>query len=330
MHFCIFKDTFRNDTQVLFKIRNSILEICLHLINSNCSLNFLPSLMQSSGAGTSKDFPIQESESSLPVILITLPFSSFEISCIIKNYSTHSSQFNMPSNLWIDSIDSDAFYVEHISNEPGPHRKNSPNILNSTEVSEHHTARTPSISSIASPEPYIFTINDDSNEPTIPYGFGRQLLFVPPSLNDLNLPPNSFKFLARMAIANNTEDENDDNYSPQSPEPPELSPISTPPMNVSAFNNWETSYTTTDKDTFYSSDEPRRIYFLPPSPSSPPPPPRKLKRRLSLGMSFPKEGECRSTSAKPAVRRSPQQRTSQVHPTGVRNSKDFSKTHTNY
>ena len=148
----------------------------------------------------------------------------------------------------------------------------------------------PSISTIASPQPYIFTINDDSNETTIPYGFGRQLPIVPPSLNDLNLPPSLLNILATMAIANNTGDANNNNYSPQSPEPLEPSPISTPPMNVSAFNSWETSYTTTDNDTFYSSDEPRRIDFLPPSPASPPSPPRKLKRRVSLGMSFPKEG----------------------------------------
>ena len=42
------------------------------------------------------------------------------------------------------------------------------------------------------------------------------------------------------------------------------------------------------------------------------------------------EGRCRSTSAKPAVRRSPQQRTSQVHRTGVRNCKDISNSPTNY
>ena len=148
----------------------------------------------------------------------------------------------------------------------------------------------PSISTIASPQPYIFTINDDSNEPTIPYGFGRQLPIVPPSLNALNLPPNPFNILATMAIANNNDEANDDNYSPQSPEPSEPSSILTPKMNVSAFNSWEASYTTKDNDTFYSSDEPRRIYFLPPSPASPPSPPRKLKRRLGLGLSFPKEG----------------------------------------
>ena len=187
------------------------------------------------------------------------------------------------------STDSDVFYVEQSSNESSPQRNNLPNILNSTELSEHHSTGMPSVSLIASPERRIFTIDDDSNEPTMPYGFGRQLPIVPPSLNDLNLPPNPFFILATMALANNDEETHDDNYSPQSPEPSKPSPISTPPMNVGAFNSWETSYTTTDDDTFHSSDEPRRNYFLPSSPASPPSPPRKLKRRLSLGISFPKE-----------------------------------------
>ena len=165
----------------------------------------------------------------------------------------------MSSNVSIDSIDSDVFYVEQLSNESSPQRKNNPIILNSTELSEHHTAAMASISSIASPEPHICTINDDSNEPTIPYGYGRQLPIVPPSLNDLNLPPNPFNILATMAIANNNEGTNDDIYLPQSSEPSEPSPISTPLMNVSAFDSWETSYTTTDNDNFYSSDEPKRM-----------------------------------------------------------------------
>ena len=196
----------------------------------------------------------------------------------------------MSSNISIDSVDSDVFFVEQISNEPSPQRHNSPNIPNSTELSQNHTVGLPSVSSIASPEPQILTINDNSNPPTVPYGFRLQLPIVPPSLNDLNLPPNPFNILATMAVANHTEDTNYDNYSPQSPEPSEPSPISTPPMSVSAINSWETSYTTTDNDTFHSSDEPRRIYSLPPSPLSPPPHPRKQKRKLSLGMSFPKDG----------------------------------------
>ena len=180
--------------------------------------------------------------------------------------------------------------MEQSSSETSPQRHNSPNILNSTEISERHTTRMPSISSIASPEPRIFTINDDSNEPTMPYGFGRQLPIVLPSLNDLNLPPNPFNILATMALANNNDEANDDNYSPESHDSSVPSSISTPPMNISAFNSWETSYTATDDDTFQSSDEPRRIYFLPTSPSPPPSPPRRQKRKLSLGMSFPKKG----------------------------------------
>ena len=144
-----------------------------------------------------------------------------------------------------------------------------------------------SLSSIASPERQIVTIGSDSNDSTMPYGFVRQLPILPPSLNDINLPPNPFNILATMVVVNQ-EDVDDKNYSPQSPEPSEPSPISTPPMNLSTFESWETTYTTTDDNTFYSSDEPRRIYFLPPTPSLPPSPPRKMKRKLEMGMSFPK------------------------------------------
>ena len=44
------------------------------------------------------------------------------------------------------------------------------------------------------------TIESDSNEPTFPYAFGTQHPIVPPSLNDLNLPPNPFNVLATMAV----------------------------------------------------------------------------------------------------------------------------------
>ena len=237
------------------------------------------------------------------------------------------------------SDDCDVFYVEQSSSDLSPQRHNTPNFLNSTEISEQHTARLPSISSIASPEPRIFAIDDNSNEPTMPYGFGGQLPIVIPSLNDLNLPLNPFIILNTMAIVAQTQD-NNKQYSPESPEPSLPSPISTPPMNVSAYNSWETPHTTTDDNTFYSEDEPRRVYWtsplgetfesedeprgiyvLSPSPPRQPSPPRRQKRKLSLGMSFPKERECRSPSAKPADRRSPQQTTSQIHREGSRTVK---------
>ena len=117
----------------------------------------------------------------------------------------------MSSNISIASSDSDVFFVEQIPNEPSPQLNNSPNILNSTEITQHDTARMPSTSSIASPEPQNLTIHDDSNEPTMPYGLGRQLPIVPPSFNDLNLPANPFNILETMAVINHTQDGNNDN-----------------------------------------------------------------------------------------------------------------------
>ena len=141
----------------------------------------------------------------------------------------------------------------------------------------------------------------------MPYGFGRQLPIIPPSLNDLNLPPNPFNILATMAPLNTTGDGHDNKYSPQSPEPSDPLPISTPPTNVSTFNSWETPHTLTDDNTFYSEDEPRRIYWTSPlddtfhsegepkriyllSSPSPLSPPRKVKRKLEMGMSFSRRG----------------------------------------
>ena len=280
----------RNDTQVFLNFVDSIFEICLHLINSNCTSCFLASSMLSSGAGTSKKIPLHESGISLPATLITVSFSFFEFSYSIGKFI----QYRLLKSICHPTLQSIrrilmCSFLEQISNEPSLQRHNSPNILNSTKVSHTHTARISSVFSIASTEPQILTIHDDSNEPTMPYAFGRQLPIVPPSLNDMNLLPNPINILATMVVVSHTEDGNDNNYSPQSPEPSEPSTITTPPMNVSTFDSWETSYTTRDDNTFYSDGETWRIYFLPSTPT-PPPMPRKLKRKMSLGMSFSKGG----------------------------------------
>ena len=165
------------------------------------------------------------------------------------------------------------------------------------------------ISSVTSPEPKIVTIDSDSNEPTFPYAFGTQYPIVPPTVNDLNLPPNPFNVLATKAVV-----QQDQKDSPQSPGPSDPSPISTPPMNLSTSEGWETPHTTTDANIFYPSEhelrrvywdfspnatfdsnEPRRVSFAS-SPSSTPPPPPRQKRKLSMGMSFPqKEGVMQHT-----------------------------------
>ena len=202
------------------------------------------------------------------------------------------------------STESDVFYVEQTSAEGSPIRNNSPAIFNSTEKSEVMEREVISISTVASLEPRIVTLDSDSNDPTMPYGFRNQQPIVPPSLNDLNLPPNPFNVLATMAVIRDN-----DEYSPQSPEPSIPSPISTPPMNVSTVEGWDTTHTTTtDDNTFYlSENEPRRVYWdisssdtfdfneprnvsVASSPSSTPPPPRRQKRKLSMGMSFSQKG----------------------------------------
>ena len=158
------------------------------------------------------------------------------------------------------------------------------------------------VPSVAFPEPRIVTLDSDSNEPTIPYGFGSQHSIVPPSLNGPNLLPNPFNVLATMAVI-----QADETYTPQSPETSIPSPFSTPPMNVSTIEGWYTTHKTADDATFYTDDEPKRVYwdtsssvtfdyneprkvFVAWSPSSTPSPLQRQKRKLSRGMSFPKKG----------------------------------------
>ena len=119
-------------------------------------------------------------------------------------------------NLSLDSssTESDVFYVEQPSEEGSPIQNNTPAILNSTEISGAIEREVVTISSVASPEQRIVTLDSDSNDPTKPYGFGSQQPIVPPSLNDLNLPPNPFNVLATIALI-----QTDDAYSPPSPEP---------------------------------------------------------------------------------------------------------------
>ena len=185
------------------------------------------------------------------------------------------------------STESDVFYVERSSKKGSPIRGNIQAVLNSTELSGAMTRETITVSSVNSPEPRIVTIDSDSNNPTIPYGFDCQHPIVPPSLIDLKLSPNIFNVLATMVVI-----QADEAYSPQSLEPSIPSAISTPPMKMSTIEGWDTTHTATDDATFYTDDEPRRVYWdisssntfdsdeprnvsVASSPSSNPPPPRR-------------------------------------------------------
>ena len=114
----------------------------------------------------------------------------------------------MAANISMHSMDSDVFFVEQLSNEPSPQGNNSPNILNSTELSGSHARETPPNSSVASPEPDIATLDNDSKDSTFAHGFRAQQPIVPPCLNDLSLAPNPFQILETMALINNGHDDN--------------------------------------------------------------------------------------------------------------------------
>ena len=140
---------------------------------------------------------------------------------------------------------SDVFHVESSSEESSPAQNNTPTVLNSTQLSGAMGRETITISSVASPEPQIVTIDSDSNERTIPYGFANQRPIVPPSLNYLNLLPNPFNVLATMAVIRA-----DEGYSPQSTEPSIPSSFSTPSLNVTTIEGWQTTQRATDDANF--------------------------------------------------------------------------------
>ena len=109
--------------------------------------------------------------------------------------------------------------------------------------------------SVESPEPQILTMDSGSNETTFPYGSGNGHPIMPPSLSDLKFPHNPFNVLATVVVIRQDEED-----SPQSRAPSDPSPIFTPPMNLSTIEGWETPHTTRDNNTFYSEDEPGRVY----------------------------------------------------------------------
>ena len=85
-----------------------------------------------------------------------------------------------------DSTDPDVFYVEQASGRRKLKSQTSSNSADSSEVLANEVI---TISSVASPQPHIVTFESDSNEPTLPSGYGRHQPKIPPSLNDLKKIP---------------------------------------------------------------------------------------------------------------------------------------------
>ena len=105
----------------------------------------------------------------------------------------------------LDSLDSDVFHVEQYSGEQSPPRNNTPDILKLTELSGVLAREVFTISTVASSEPQIVTIESVSNEPTLPYGYGIQQSIIPQNFNDLNIPMIPFNVITLVFPAPKTE-----------------------------------------------------------------------------------------------------------------------------
>ena len=144
-------------------------------------------------AGTSKRL-LPDDACRLTFVYIITSWSHFvdNSSSVISSNSLIPNHFLPQLSLDSSSTESDVFFVERSSEEGSPARINTPAVLNSTQLSGAMARETITITSVASLEPHIVTIESVSIEPTISYGFGNKHPFVPPSLIDLNLPPNPF------------------------------------------------------------------------------------------------------------------------------------------
>ena len=201
----------------------------------------------------------------------------------------------MCRNPFLDSsaTESDVFYVESSSKERSFIRNNTPAVLNSTELSRAMETETITISSVASLEPQIVKTLTNSHFYT--GSVIKIQLCHPTSMISTCRKTTSMGCLLWPWF---------DKTKNTAPNYPDLYPISTPPMNLSTIDDWETPHTTTGDNTFYSEGEHRRVYWdispseifdsneprqapLESSPSSTPPSPPRQKRKLSKGMSFP-------------------------------------------
>ena len=176
-----------------------------------------------------------------------------------------------------DSSNSDVFYVERSSGEESTAESNNWNVLNPTNLFGVHARDVIRMSSLASPQLYIVTIESDSTKMKIPYAYGNQQPIIPPSINDLHLPINFFKMMTPISPGPITKVRT---------HPPEIveiqtqqevfdvSDISTPSRLVSSVYAWEASLRVA---TFYSDELRRRSPGS--NSSSTPLRPRKKKRK---------------------------------------------------
>ena len=161
-----------------------------------------------------------------------------------------------------------------------PNQAQSSVNLESTELSLAMAKEIITITSVTSPEPENVTIESDSDDLSIPYGYGRQVPVVLP-IHELDLPIKAFNVRMSITLAPTTE-------TPEYHRANHDSPISTAPFDI--FDKSKQSIMVNTGDVWETrrrahstrmSHEDSLWHWSPTQHNS--------ERKLSLGVSFPKK-----------------------------------------
>ena len=174
---CIFKDTLRNDTQVLLIFKISIFEICFHPINSNCTPYFLTSPTLTRDAARSKKSRLKKMNYHCPQNQ-SLSEGIFSQSAattddVFFNFSIFS-EFYIRLPLYQSIKLTLMYFWEATINRHKPTTKQFSKCskFDGAVVDPQKRDAVAFLSDI--PEPDFVTLDDDSIDPTFPYGFGVQ------------------------------------------------------------------------------------------------------------------------------------------------------------
>ena len=162
-----------NDTQVFPLSKVSFVPFVYMLSSSIFTISYMTSTFPNFTLGSSKDLLLDERQLIIP----GTTRSHFQVTHQKSAVKLSNGQFfNMYRPISLDSIytDSHVFYVERSLGEQRPTTNDTPEILNSIQLSGALACLTITISSVASSQPQIVTIESHSNEPTMPYSYGRK------------------------------------------------------------------------------------------------------------------------------------------------------------
>ena len=153
--------------RVILKISSflNLIFNCLQIINFSDTANYVTSILPPQRRELQSISRLTARAASLSGIS-SLSKVTLWISAALNCFNFPLLLITMYRNLSLNSTtDSDVFYVEHSLQESSPIRNNTPAILNSTQLSGAMQPEAITISSVASPEPQIVTIESDSSEP---------------------------------------------------------------------------------------------------------------------------------------------------------------------